>query len=94
MEPPDKSNICKSNATISLPRYIADPGVAVTFKVVYSAMLPVDRTTREFNYTIGWDIVLPGLNHEGSLFDQKMDFFLRMGPGLSQMKDVLWASSA
>ena len=78
---------------MQIARYIQDNLVALTVKLVYTATLPIDKYPRECSFTLGWDTILPSLNQEGKLHDQKVDLFLNLGPGSSLMKDVLWGNS-
>jgi hypothetical protein len=43
LEKPDVNCVCRGSGTLQIPRYIADSLVALTFKLVYTASLPVDK---------------------------------------------------
>lgn len=62
---------------MAIPRYIADLGIALTFKLVYTVQIPLEKMLRKLDFTIGWEAIMPSLNREGALFDQKIDFFLK-----------------
>lgn len=55
--------------------------IAINFKVDYSAMLPTKPIPKTVSFTIGSEVMLPTLNQEGKIYDQKIDFFCQMGPG-------------
>ena len=57
------------------------PGIAISIKVVYTALIPIkDRAQLEYiDQTVGWDIVLPRLEN-GQFKDQQIDDWMRAGP--------------
>jgi len=65
--------------------------IALVFRVEYTAMLPIKPHARSISYTIGWDIMLPTLNSEMQIHDQKIDFFCKMGPGNTLSREILWS---
>lgn len=55
-------------------------------------MLPTKPQAKSVSFTIGSEIMLPTLNFDNKIQDQKIDFFCQMGPGQSLMRDILWTS--
>jgi hypothetical protein len=54
LEEPDSRGICRGTSSIEIQRYIEDPLVALTFRVEYKAMLPVNPRPREVTFTVAW----------------------------------------
>ena len=54
LEEPDSRGICRGTSSLELKHFIEDPLVALTFRVEYKAMLPVNPRPREAAFTVAW----------------------------------------
>ena len=49
--------------------------IGLNFRVDYQAVLPTKPQSKSVTFTIGSEVMLPTLNHDNKIHDQKIDFF-------------------
>ena len=54
LEEPDKDGLFRGTGSVELKNYIEDPLVAMTFRVEFSAMLPVKPVPRNIQMVVAW----------------------------------------
>ena len=67
LEEPDQNGICHAQSTIALEDYIEDPLIALTFRIVFQATLPVRPVPRNINHTVAWQVYMPKINFQGQV---------------------------
>lgn len=74
---------------VELKNYVEDPLVALTFRVEFSATLPV-KPARNIQLIVAWEIKLPELNREGQIPDQPIKLQCKLGNQFSIQNDMVW----
>ena len=59
LEEPDKNGLCRASTPLALEDYIEDPLIALSFRVVFQATLPLVPKARIINQTIAWQVFMP-----------------------------------
>ena len=67
LEEPDRQGVCRGTGQVDLIDYIEDPLVALTFRIEFTATLPVKPVPRQIFHTVAWQFFMPSLNTQGEI---------------------------